>query len=262
MANDRPPSSTYRPRTAAISAAAAALAASEVRSPTPGTGAAAASETSRAAPIHACTVWRHAARSATDTAAVRRPRAGSASAAPAPSSRPAAPSGPPDADAVLGHLGSLRVCFGLPGSDRIPLYVFALLTGTAMQHVRPSEYAAHAASLTQLVAGGESDQRVLLGALEESLGVRQPQLLASFPLALKALYDLDVLDKKGATLLKVAVKGTSSALTKFGLSDDEREGSTREPLWRMLVVSDALTASPTHKIYKPTEVTNASGFEA
>lgn len=75
-------------------------------------------------------------------------------------------------------------------------------------------------------------------------------------------YDLDVLDKKGATLLKVAVKGTSSAVTKVRLSDHERAASTREPLWRMLVVSDALTASPSHKIYKPTEVTNAPGFEA
>jgi hypothetical protein len=75
-------------------------------------------------------------------------------------------------------------------------------------------------------------------------------------------YDLDVLDKKGATLLKVAVKGTSSTVTKIRLSAEERAGSVREALWRMLVVSDALTASPTHKIYKPTEVTNASGFEA
>jgi hypothetical protein len=75
-------------------------------------------------------------------------------------------------------------------------------------------------------------------------------------------YDLEVLDKKGATLLKVAVKGTSSSVTKIRLSDEERAGSTREALWRMLVVSDALTASPTHKIYKPTEVTNAPGFEA
>ncbi|MGJ7489035.1 protein NO VEIN domain-containing protein [Variovorax sp. ZT4R33] len=73
--------------------------------------------------------------------------------------------------------------------------------------------------------------------------------------------DLEVLDKKGATLLKVAVKGTSGKVTRFRLTDEERTASAREPLWRMLVVSDALTAAPQHKIYKPTEVANAPGFE-
>lgn len=74
-------------------------------------------------------------------------------------------------------------------------------------------------------------------------------------------YDLDVLDKKGATLLKVAVKGTSASVPRFRLSNEEGACSTREALWRMLVVYDALTAAPQHKIYKPAEVEQATGFE-
>ncbi|MBT2324854.1 DUF3883 domain-containing protein [Variovorax paradoxus] len=75
-------------------------------------------------------------------------------------------------------------------------------------------------------------------------------------------YDIEVSDRKGATLLKVAVKGSSAAMPNFQLTSDERACSTREPLWRLLVVADALGPAPQHKIYKPSEVEQAPGFEA
>lgn len=74
-------------------------------------------------------------------------------------------------------------------------------------------------------------------------------------------YDIEVSSAKGATLLKVAVKGTSIATPTFQLTPSERTGSAREPLWRLFVVADPLGPTAQHKIYKPTEVTSAPGFE-
>ncbi len=76
-------------------------------------------------------------------------------------------------------------------------------------------------------------------------------------------YDIEVSNAKGATLLRVVVKGTSVGVPNFQLTPDERACATREPLWRLLVVTDA--PSPTtaqHKIYKPTEIEQAPGFKA
>jgi len=75
-------------------------------------------------------------------------------------------------------------------------------------------------------------------------------------------YDIEVTNAKGAKLLRVAVKGTSPKSPNFGLTQDELKCSTREPLWKLLVVTDTLSAAPTHKIYKPTEVEQAEGFES
>lgn len=74
-------------------------------------------------------------------------------------------------------------------------------------------------------------------------------------------YDLEISNAKGATLLKIAVKGTSIAAPTFQLSAEQRTASAREDLWRLLVVSEALTASPQHKIYKPSEMPQAPGFD-
>ena len=53
-----------------------------------------------------------------------------------------------------------------------------------------------------------------------------------------------------------------SGSPKFQLTSEEQACSVREPLWRLLVVSDAGTAIAQHKIYKPSEMSQAPGFEA
>lgn len=79
--------------------------------------------------------------------------------------------------------------------------------------------------------------------------------------AQKLGYDLEVSNAKGVTLLKVTVKGTASGMPGFKLTSEERACSVREPLWRLLVVTDALGAAAQHKIYKPSEMSQAPGFD-
>ena len=74
-------------------------------------------------------------------------------------------------------------------------------------------------------------------------------------------YDIEVSNAKGATLLRVVVKGTATGLPAFQLTDEERAGSAREPLWRLLVVSDALGPTAQHKIYQASEMAQAPGFD-
>ena len=74
-------------------------------------------------------------------------------------------------------------------------------------------------------------------------------------------YGIEVSNAKGATLLRVVVKGTATGLPAFQLTDEERAGSAREPLWRLLVVSDALGPTAQHKIYKASEMAQAPGFD-
>ncbi|VTU45823.1 protein NO VEIN domain-containing protein [Variovorax sp. PBL-E5] len=74
-------------------------------------------------------------------------------------------------------------------------------------------------------------------------------------------YDIEVSNAKGATLLKVAVKGTSAGVPGFQLTSDERACSAREPLWRLLVVTDALGPAAQHTIYKPSEMDQAPGYD-
>ena len=74
-------------------------------------------------------------------------------------------------------------------------------------------------------------------------------------------YDLEVSNAKGVTLLKVAVKGTASGLPGFKLTGEERAASVRDPLWRLLVVTDVGGPAAQHKIYKPSEIDQAPGLE-
>ena len=53
-------------------------------------------------------------------------------------------------------------------------------------------------------------------------------------------YDIEVSNAKGAILLRVAVKGTTPKAPTFRLTKDELACSAREPLWKLLVVTDAM----------------------
>jgi len=75
-------------------------------------------------------------------------------------------------------------------------------------------------------------------------------------------YDLEITNAKGATLLRVVVKGTTAALPAVRLSATQAACAQREPLWRLLVVSDVGSPGMQHKIYKPTEMQSAPGFQA
>ncbi|HSV61009.1 MAG TPA: DUF3883 domain-containing protein [Variovorax sp.] len=70
-------------------------------------------------------------------------------------------------------------------------------------------------------------------------------------------YDIEVSSPKGETLLRVAVKGRQVDAPGVELTDAERACSTREKLWRLLVVSDVLSSAAQHKIYKANEVDQA-----
>ncbi|MDB5879594.1 MAG: hypothetical protein JWQ41_3008 [Variovorax sp.] len=74
-------------------------------------------------------------------------------------------------------------------------------------------------------------------------------------------YDIEVSDKKGNTLLKVAVKGTAPGVTSFQLTSEERAGVKRGDPWRLVVVMDAGNPAAQHKLYKPTEIDSAPGLE-
>jgi len=74
-------------------------------------------------------------------------------------------------------------------------------------------------------------------------------------------YDIEVSDKKGATLLKLAVKGTTPGLTSFQLSTEQRACAKKMDQWRLVVVTDTGSAAATHKLYKPSEIDNAPGLE-
>ncbi|WP_213955251.1 DUF3883 domain-containing protein [Variovorax sp. dw_954] len=74
-------------------------------------------------------------------------------------------------------------------------------------------------------------------------------------------YDIEVTDKKGKTLLKLAVKGTAPGVKTFKLTDEERTCAKKGDPWRMVVVTDAIGPAAQHKIYKPEEVDKAPGLE-
>ena len=74
-------------------------------------------------------------------------------------------------------------------------------------------------------------------------------------------FDLEVSNAKGQTLLRVTVKGTAPGVPSFKLSKEESDCSKREPLWRLLVVTDAGTGMAQHKIYKPNEINSAPGYD-
>ncbi|RZL91715.1 MAG: DUF3883 domain-containing protein [Variovorax sp.] len=74
-------------------------------------------------------------------------------------------------------------------------------------------------------------------------------------------YDIEVSDKKGATLLKLAVKGTAAGMNGFQLTGEERACAKQGDPWRLVVVTDALSPAAQHKLYKPSEVDQAPGLE-
>lgn len=74
-------------------------------------------------------------------------------------------------------------------------------------------------------------------------------------------YDIEVADKKGATLLKLCVKGTAGSVGGFRLSPQERAGAQRGDPWRLAVVNDAIGPAAQHKLYKPSEINQAPGLE-
>jgi len=75
-------------------------------------------------------------------------------------------------------------------------------------------------------------------------------------------YDIEVSDKKGATLLKLAVKGTAAGMTTFQLTGEERACAKRGDPWRLAVVTDAIGPAAQHKLYKSSEVDKAPGLES
>lgn len=74
-------------------------------------------------------------------------------------------------------------------------------------------------------------------------------------------YDIEVSDKKGATLLKLAVKGTGVGVPSFQLGSEERACAGRGDPWRLAVVTDAIGPAAQHKIYKPSELDRVPGLE-
>ena len=50
-------------------------------------------------------------------------------------------------------------------------------------------------------------------------------------------------------------------MPSFKLGKEESDCSVREPLWRLLVVTDAGSGIAQHKIYKPTEISSAPGYD-
>jgi hypothetical protein len=74
-------------------------------------------------------------------------------------------------------------------------------------------------------------------------------------------HDLVVSDKKGATLLQLAVKGTSPGMTGFQLTQTEQAAAKKGDPWRLVVVTDAMGPTTQHRLYKPSEVDSAPGIE-
>lgn len=75
-------------------------------------------------------------------------------------------------------------------------------------------------------------------------------------------YDIEVSDKKGKTLLQLAVKGLAPGVTTFHLTAVERTSAQRGDPWRLVVVTDATGPAAQHKLYKPSEIDQAPGLEA
>jgi len=74
-------------------------------------------------------------------------------------------------------------------------------------------------------------------------------------------YDLDVSDKKGKTLLRLAVKGLGPTVFSYPLTAEERAAAREGDPWRLAVVMDVGTQQVQHKIYKPSELDSAKGLE-
>ncbi|MBB3178706.1 protein NO VEIN domain-containing protein [Variovorax sp. Sphag1AA] len=74
-------------------------------------------------------------------------------------------------------------------------------------------------------------------------------------------YDIEVSDKKGKTLLKIAVKGVKSGAPGFQLTSAERACAKAGDPWRLAVVSDAPGPAAQHKLFRGSEVDSAPGLQ-
>lgn len=75
-------------------------------------------------------------------------------------------------------------------------------------------------------------------------------------------FDLEVSNAKGQILLRVVVRGTAPGVGGYTLSKAEQLCAVGEPLWRLLVVTDAGSSIAQHKIFKPGEISSAPGYQA
>jgi len=76
-------------------------------------------------------------------------------------------------------------------------------------------------------------------------------------------YDIEVSDKKGSTLLQLAVKGTTAGMPgSMVLTSEERAAARRGGAWRLAVVTDAIGKAQQHKLYKPEEIDKVPGLES
>ncbi len=74
-------------------------------------------------------------------------------------------------------------------------------------------------------------------------------------------HDMEVTDKKGNTLLKLAVKGTAAGINRFQLTAAERAAAAKGDPWRLSVVMDVYGPATQHKIFRPTEISSAPGLD-
>ncbi|MBO9649449.1 MAG: DUF3883 domain-containing protein [Variovorax sp.] len=74
-------------------------------------------------------------------------------------------------------------------------------------------------------------------------------------------YDIEVSDKKGKTLLKIAVKGVKSGAPGFQLTSAERACAKAGDPWRLAVVSDAPGPAAQHKLFRGSEIDSAPGLQ-
>jgi len=138
-----------------------------------------------------------------------------------------------------------------------------LPTEEDMQAARARGGVTAAAAAPQAPAGQASQEEVQAAAMDYLMrhfagyGYKAENVAPQ-----KLGYDIEVSDKKGATLLKLAVKGTAAGMAGFRLTAEERACAQRGDPWRLAVVTDALGPVAQHKLYKPSEMDKAPGLEA
>lgn len=74
-------------------------------------------------------------------------------------------------------------------------------------------------------------------------------------------YDMEVSDKKGKTLLKLAVKGVAGNVGGFQMTPIERAKAGEDEQWRLAVVTDTLNSAAQHKLYRQAELEKVPGLE-
>ncbi len=74
-------------------------------------------------------------------------------------------------------------------------------------------------------------------------------------------YDIEVSDKKGKTLLKLAVKGIGAGVASYQLTDKERASAQQGDPWRLAVVTDPIGVLAQHRLFRGTELASAPGLQ-